>query len=324
MNIDVIAITYGEPSTNSFGEQWRYSNRILSKLTRLVAPIPAIAVPFIGAWRGYTRTKLWTAEKFSSPLQSISRRQVECIQNALHERNDGHAWRVHLAYEFQDPSLFAVLDRIRQQNSERVVLLPMYLATSDFTSGISLRDYETYQTKNRHPFPNARLVTIRAYHLEVGRLLADFIRRQIRIGGIDSNLCLKTGLLLGCHGTLVKPPPGIADTGYCDTKQVYDDVEKELKEEFKAVAIGWLNHRLGGEWTSPTLEASVQTMLQEGIEQFVYFPFGFWADNAETQLEGRSVFHKLGVRDYHHLPCINDDADFIQFLTQRIVIESLK
>ena len=319
MNVDVILITYGEPSHTSFFEQWRYSNRILYKLTRLVAPIPKIAVPFIGAWRGYGRMKGWKEENYSSPIEKITERQADHVRNALAALNDGNNWRVHVAYEFRDPSLETILQLVESCSCDRLILVPMYLAISDFTSGISQRDFKRYQEKRGAPLPDAQVVTFRKTHREIGAVMANFVRTQVRELGFTPERCSEAGLLLGCHGTVMTPPPGIADAGYCDTKQAYDNIEEELKSEFKSVAVGWLNHRLGGEWTTPTLETSAKTMLEKGIEEFVYFPFGFLSDNAETQLEGRVILRDLGVESYHHLPCVNDDPDFMQFLVERIV-----
>ncbi len=322
MIIDVVLITYGEPPRASFLEQWRYSNRILMKLTRRVAPIPKFAVPLLGAWRGYNRRKTWRAENYASPLEEITQRQTAVLQKMLHERRDGHIWRVHVAYEFRDPSLETVLQSLVNQKSERLILLPMYLPISDFTSGISQRDFQQFQQRNGCPLPEAKTVTFRKYHLEISRIQAEFVRRQIRSIGWTTERCRQAGLLLGCHGTVMTPPPGIADAGYCDTKQAYDNLERELHSEFQSVAIGWLNHRLGGEWTSPTLETSARVMLEGGIREFVYFPFGFLADNAETQLEGRVALRNVGIESYHHLPCVNDDAAFLNFVAGCIVKEA--
>ncbi|MBN2325855.1 MAG: ferrochelatase [Candidatus Omnitrophica bacterium] len=324
MKIDVVLITYGEPETNSFLEQWSYSNRILFKLTRLVAPIPKAAVPLIGAWRGYGRRKTWREEGYASPLESITRRQAEFVQDALNARNDGNVWRVHVAFEFRHPSLTEVLKQIQNQSCDQLILAPMYLPISDFTTGISQRDYRQFQEKNNHPLPEARTVAFRACHREISHVMADYVRRELEKLGVTVEQRREYGLLLGCHGTVMTPPPGISDAGYCDTKQAYDNMEEELKPEFKSVAVGWLNHRLGGEWTSPTLQASVQTMLDQGIEHLIYFPFGFLADNAETQLEGRTILRDLGVEEYHHLPCMNDDPAFMHFLVERIVQESAR
>ncbi len=318
MKIDVVLITYGEPETTSFFQQWNYSNRILYKLTRLVAPIPKPVVPFLGAWRGYGRKKTWLAEQYASPLESITQRQGLAIQKRLENRGDGHTWRVHIAYEFRDPSLHDLLNRIKDTNCDELILVPMYLAISDFTTGISQSDFRIFQEKYHRPFPESQTVTFRACHKEIAHVMAETIRKRIRELGLTPHWCQNAGLLLGCHGTVMTPPPGIADAGYCDTKQAYDNLEEELRGEFKAVGIGWLNHRLGGEWTTPTLESSAKSMIEQGIRDFVYFPFGFLADNAETQLEGRIVLRNLGIQTYHHLPCLNDDPEFMRFLAEKI------
>lgn len=319
MKIDVIVITYGEPPTPSFLEQWNYSNQILRRLTRLVAPIPKCIIPLFGAYRGYTRTKNWLNENFGSPLEEITRRQAESLHTELRNALPDRDWRIHIAYEFRDPMLEVVLTNIQRTGTDEIILAPMYVPISDFTNKISERDYERFQARTNHSLPDPKTVTFRQCHNDLANVMADFIRRKIRELGLTDEERSRHALLLGCHGTVMTPPKGISDAGYCDTKQLYDDLESLLRPEFQSVAIGWLNHRLGGEWTTPTLEQSVKSLLENGIQQFVYFPFGFLADNAETVLEGRTVLRDLGVTEYHHLPCMNVDPSFIRFLAQQVV-----
>ncbi|MFB3786595.1 MAG: ferrochelatase [bacterium] len=322
MTIDVILLTYGEPEKSAFREQWRYSNRILNKLTRLVAPIPKFVVPLLGAYRGYTRMRLWRERNYGSPLETITQRQTQGLREVLTENAYGQEWRLSVAFEFRDPSLEDILASLRTQNPEKIVLVPLYLPISDFTTGISRRDYHRFQEKHGRPLPEPGLVTFRACHRELAAVSADYLREQVARRGLSGAQKKETGLLLGCHGTVMIPPPGIQDAGYCDTKQMYDDLEELLAPEFQAVGIGWLNHRLGGEWTRPTLEESAKAMLELGVRQFVYYPFGFLADNAETQLEGRTVLNNLGMTEYHHIPCLNDDPIFLRFLARKIAEEA--
>lgn len=322
MTIDVILLTYGEPETSAFREQWRYSNRILNKLTRLVAPIPKFAVPWLGAYRGLTRMRLWREKNYRSPLEPLTHRQAQRLREELAGYADGREWRVRVAYEFRDPCLKNVLKDLLVEKPEHIVLVPLYLPISDFTTEISRRDYHRFQEKHGRPLPEPGMVTFRVCHRELAAVSAVYLREQVAQRGIDEAGKKETGLLLGCHGTVMTPPPGIQDAGYCDTKQMYDDLEELLAPEFKAVGIGWLNHRLGGEWTRPTLEESAKAMLEQGIRQFVYYPFGFLADNAETQLEGQTVLNDLGITEYHHIPCMNDDPQFIRFLAGKIVEEA--
>ena len=322
MHVDVIILTYGEPQKNSFWEHWIYSNRILEKLTRRVVPIPRFAVPFFGAYRAMMRTRLWRKHGYGSPLELITEDQRAGIEKYLKELEPSVKWRVRVVYDFRDPPLVPLLDHLTRWQCERLVFMPMYLPVSDFTHEISWRDYMLFQSNTTIPLPLARLVILRPYLHELAEILAQYITTQVNRRLVHQ----KSGdfaLVLGCHGTLVHPPEGIKDTGYRDTFKTYQLLETLLRPQFKAMGIGWLNHRLGGEWTRPTLEETVKTMQGRGIRQFIYYPFGFLADNAETQLEGRTVFTACGVKETHHLPCINENPEFLQFLAKLIIHKSL-
>jgi protoporphyrin/coproporphyrin ferrochelatase len=326
MKIDIVLLSYGEPVHAAFLEQWRYSNRILNKLTRLVAPIPKLLIPLIGAWRGRVRVENYKANGYSSPLESITEQQANLLRKALSKSETDHNWNVHAAYEFRDPSLSHVLDGIRNDfcdklsdSCDQLLMIPMYAAQSDFTTGISQRDFHQYHIVNKHSFPDSRFLIFRNYLDQLADLMIRFIRRKITEYGISSEECGECGLLLGCHGTVINPPDGITDTGYSDTKQLYDLLENALQAEFKTVSIGWMNHRKGGEWTTPTFQSAADYIRNQGIKRLIYFPFGFLADNAETQLESKKILHDIGIDDYIHLPCLNDDAEFIDFLAQRVI-----
>ena len=135
MRRHVVLITYGEPPTPSFNEQLRYSWRILLGLTRLVAPIPAPLLPLIAVSRGRSRHQLWTAEQYGSPLEAITAAQSRGLGDTLRRHQPGDAWQVHVAYEFRDPLLTTVLDRLPPD--EPVDIVPMYAADSAFTHEIS-------------------------------------------------------------------------------------------------------------------------------------------------------------------------------------------
>lgn len=315
MKVDIVMLTYGEPTENRFAEQYEYSRRILLKLTRKVAPIPKFAVPFLAVWRGYTRVNGWRKAGYTSPLEPITERQAEALRGELRVQAPEIDWRVHVAYEFRSPTQHEVLDRLRGE-VERLILLPMYATTGDFTNGFSLADFDEYQRKNGDPHPKAQSICFRPFLDELCDILANYVRDECARLYLDEAEKKEAGLLLGCHGTVMKPPKGINNTGYGDTFAIYKRLERRLIDEFKTVRIGWLNHTLGGEWTSPNAEQSVQAMLEEGIERFIYYPFGFLADNAESQLEGRQVMADHGVENYIHLECVNTYPPFIAMLAR--------
>ena len=56
-----------------------------------------------------------------------------------------------------------------------------------------------------------------------------------------------------------------------------------------------------------------------GFRKAVYFPFGFLADNAETELEGRVALRKQPRLEALHLPCLNDSPRLIGALGDALV-----
>src|SRR5262245_39571589 len=99
----VVLVTYGEPPTPPFVDQLVYSWRILLGLTRTVAPIPAPLVPLIAWSRGRGRHRLWTRQRYASPLEPITARQAAGLGDTLTSLDPGADWRVHVAYEFRRP-----------------------------------------------------------------------------------------------------------------------------------------------------------------------------------------------------------------------------
>jgi protoheme ferro-lyase len=114
-------------------------------------------------------------------------------------------------------------------------------------------------------------------------------------------------LVLAAHGTLVAPSKPI-DTGLAATQAICDAIRDELKSEFGLVVNGWLNHTRGGKWTEPAMADALRQVSAAGFTRAVYFPYGFLADNAETQLEGRISLRDRPEIEAWHLPCLNADA----------------
>ena len=81
---------------------------------------------------------------------------------------------------------------------------------------------------------------------------------------------------------------------------------------------GWLNHTRGGRWTEPPIEAALARVQAAGFSRVVYFPYGFLADNAESELEGRIALSTVADLEARHLPCLNDSPGLMAILAQQI------
>jgi protoheme ferro-lyase len=297
----VVLLTYGEPPTPRLLDHLTYSWRILLGLTRTVAPIPGWLLPVIAVSRAAGRHRLWRRERYGSPLEAVTRAQAAHLAAALAAFAPPAVWRVHVAYEFRDPLLADVLTRLPAD--EPVDVLPMYVADSAFTHGLSRLTVAEWlrRAAPRRPAPVRVLGALDAEtlgELEARHVAAQLAGRQIETGP-------EWALVLAAHGTLLDPPVGI-ETGRGGTEAVCAALARRLAPRFGRVVNGWLNHARGGRWTEPTVAEALRQVAEAGFRKVVYFPFGFSADNAESQLEGRVWLRAQPGLQAVHLPCLND------------------
>jgi protoheme ferro-lyase len=307
----VVLLTYGEPPTPAFGAQLQYSWRILLGLTRLVAPIPALLLPLIAFSRGRQRNQLWTAERYGSPLERITNDQGRGLAAALKLDDPATDWQVHVAYEFRDPLLLDVLESLPPDES--VDLLPMYVADSAFTHEISRVTLKDWRRGARRTEPVRVLPPLDEETF--ADLSARYVARHLDQQGIGGS---DWALVLAAHGTLLEPPRPM-ETGRLFTERVREAISRRLAGRFGGVFGGWLNHTRGGRWTEPPIEEALQGVATAGFKKLVYYPYGFSADNAESELEGRMFMRAHEWQSTVHLPCLNADREFLAQLAHQVV-----
>jgi protoheme ferro-lyase len=305
----VVLVTYGEPPTAAFVEQLVYSWRILLGLTRTVAPIPAPLVPIIAWSRGRGRHRLWTEQQYSSPLEPITARQATRLHERLQALDPAVTWRVHVAYEFRRPLLDDVLAATPADDD--VWIAPMYAADSAFTHALSRGTVARLRGSG-----TSRPVTVLGA-LD-GERLADLSAAHVLAHtDADGWTGADVALVLAAHGTLVTPPRPI-DTGLAATQALCAAITTRLAPSFGLVVNGWLNHTRGGKWTDPPIETALAEIAAAGYRRLVYFPYGFLADNAESELEGRVALAAQPAIAARHLPCLNDARPLVEAIAEQI------
>ncbi len=291
----VILVTYGEPVTPAFIDQLVYSWRILLGLTRTVADIPAPLIPLIALSRGRGRKALWTRENYTSPLEPITQAQAARLRSTLGAESD-EQWTVHVAYEFRVPLVASVVGKI--PDNEPVFVAPMYAADSAFTHELSRQAVASVNGARKVPVVVLPPIDV--------RVLAEMSARHVMDSiSADSVRSTDAALVLAAHGTLMNPAKPI-ETGRAATEALCRGIEQRLASSFGMVAYGWLNHTRGGQWTEPPIEETLKRVSAAGFKDVVYYPYGFLADNAESQLEGRLAAAAHPEMRVRFVPCFND------------------
>ena len=304
----VVVVTYGEPTSPSFIEQLVYSWRILLGLTRSVADIPAPLIPLIALSRARGRNTMWREHAYSSPLEPITVAQAAQLRDALARRSSGE-WKIHVAYEFRDPLLPALIGQLPP--AEPVAVVPMYAADSAFTHALTRSSIGHLNA--RRPAPITVLDPIDVDTLI--RISVDHVMEQIAANGITPSA---SALVLAAHGTLLAPEKPI-ETGREATEQLCAGIQERLSKCFGMIANGWLNHSRGGKWTEPPIEETLKRVHDAGYRDVVYYPYGFLADNAESQLEGQLAAAGQPDLKVRFVPCLNGSAELAEAIASQIV-----
>lgn len=324
MSTAIVLVTYGEPTTPGFFAQWMYSLRILRQLTRKIARIPAPLLPVIATARALGRRALWSRHGFGSPLEPATEETVRALARALEGRAGG-PYHVCLAYEFRRPLITDTLAELeRRPEVDRVVIVPMYMGTGDFTCGLTQSALAVALA--RRGWDPARVSMCRltdpAPWLDrVAEVSASYVVRACAARGLalpDPSWAL----CLAAHGSVQTPAPGV-DNGVAAFGELVWRIAARLGGDggvFGRVRNGWLNHTRGGRWTEPSVARLLPRLRAAGFQKLVYYSWGFTTSNAESALEGQLVLDAMDdpFDEVVYLPCLDDDPEFVALLADRI------
>lgn len=92
----------------------------------------------------------------------------------------------------------------------------------------------------------------------------------------------------------------------------------QLASTFGMVTNGWLNHTRGGRWTEPPIEETLNRVSDAKFSRVVYYPYGFLADNAESQLESQLAAEGRPDLQVRFLPCLNESAELAKAIADQV------
>lgn len=257
--------------------------------------------------------KIWT--EAGSPLLLISQQQQQALQETLSKTLPASARvRVELAMRYGSPSISAALNRLRSAGMRRLLVLPLYPQYSATTTA-SIFDAIAEEFRDWRWIPECRFIN--QYHDHPGYIsaLANSVRRfQAEHGKTDK-------LLMSFHGI----PQEYVDKGdpyYCECLKS----GRLLAEALKLGDDQWeisFQSRLGPkQWLQPYTSETLERLGQSGTKSVQVICPGFSVDCLETleeiAIENRDVFLAAGGENYQYIPCLNDDDDHIQMMSNLI------
>jgi len=322
----VIVTTYGEVEKVTIRNLWPSSRKILKVITRQIAKIPAPLIYIIADYRSTKHYIEWKLNRYSSLLLAINRAQKNTLAACIAASGSPLLSEVDInvfdACYFVPPYLDDMLQQLLH-DYDGIIIVPMFPVESAFSCGVAcqmvidLYGDSAFRQVNvlSKLWKDDRLHRMYTEHLF--RELTPSLRLQKRG---------KIGLVLVIHGTLVKDragnPPTLF-TGLEETIAFFEVMKQKIMADpqniFSDVRQGCINHSRGGEWTSDTIEKALLDYKREGYEGVVMFPYGFFADNSETEYDARKMLEQAGFPLSQYIRCINDTLPLGRWLADQVL-----
>ncbi|QTD46250.1 ferrochelatase [Ottowia testudinis] len=259
--------------------------------------------------------QIWTPE--GSPLLVWSRKQEVMLRGYLGER--GHDVSVRLAMRYGNPSIASQLDELKQRGCTRILVVPLYPQYSGTTTA-SVIDAVTDWARTVRHVPELRFVN--RFHDDPGyiRALTRVVHQHWQAHGRPDQL------VMSFHGvperTLTR-----GDPYHCECLKT----ARLLAERLALKADEWtvaFQSRFGkAKWVEPATQTVLAQLGRAGTGRVDVVCPGFVADCLETleeiAIEGQADFKAAGGREFHYIPCLNDNPAWLAALAE-IVQEHLQ
>ena len=333
MNKGILLVNLGSPDSTKTKDVRKYLDEFL--MDKRVIDIPY--------WKRYllikgiilnTRPKksanaykkIWWKE--GSPLVVISQRFTKKVAEKLHIP-------VSLGMRYGSMTIKNGIQDLHDQGAEEILLVPLY-------PHFAMSSYETVVEKakeiNRDSFPNIKMDVLPVFYNNVDyiKAMSDNLKRHL--DGFDYD-----HILFSYHGiperhilksdttkSHCKIDENCCNTGSkahrtCYRHQCFETTKAMvnllgLKEG--TYSNSFQSRLLKDPWLKPYTDFELVKFPEQGIKKLVVITPAFVADCLETleeiAMEGKKEFLEAGGESYKHIPCMNDNDDWVDVMVKWI------
>jgi ferrochelatase len=331
----VLLVNLGSPDSTAVPAVRRYlreflgDERVIDLRPRLAARImvDGLITPFRAPKSAHAYREIWTDE--GSPLIVTTERVRDKLSAAL-----GSVAPVYVAMRYGSPSIASVVARIAADGIDEVLLFPQYphYAMSSWETVVAKVHAEAARCAPQlridgilpfyqDPDYIEALYTVTAPYLEQphDHLLFSYHgipERHLRKADSSRSHCMTVpDCCTTCsplHATCYRAQVFGTTRAFVARAGIPDD---KFSVSFQS--------RLAGEpWLSPFTDHEFERLPREGKKRLLVICPAFVADCLETLEEirgrGREAFTAAGGETFTQIPCLNDQAPYIDFLANRV------
>jgi ferrochelatase len=313
----VLLIQLGTPEKPEAGPVRRYLREFLSD--KRVVEIPsAIWQPILNGAILPTRPRK-SAEKYASvwtkqgsPLKVNTQLQAKLLQGYCGDR--GLDLTVDYAMRYGEPSVKSVLQKLREANVTRLMVIPLYPQYAGATTATAF-DALARELMTWRNIPELRF--IRGFHKLDAYIdaLAEKVQKSFSDNGRPDKL------LMSFHGV---PEKSLLDGDpyHCECHVTARLLAEKLKLPDDQWEISFQSRFGKAKWIGPATDAVLTKLGKAKTGRVDVVCPGFVSDCLETleeiNIEGRETYLEAGGDKFNYIDCLNDSPKFVLALAQLI------
>ena len=332
----VLLIQLGTPDSPKTSDVRRYLSEFLNDPRVIDLPylarkllVNGIIVPFRAPKSAKIYQELWEMSGGVSPLITHTENVTQLLQKKMDEQ-----FTVEFAMRYQNPSMDMVLEKIRKVNYDKIIIIPLFPQYASASSGSAIEkamniirkwwvipeikivsqfwDSEGYINsiveRSKAFDPKSYDHVLFSYH--------GIPERHIKKSDPTKNHCKLDGSC--CERNSVAHHTCYRHQCFETTKGIVENLE--LKDG--TFSNSFQSRLLKDPWLKPYTDFELEKFPEEGKKKVAVVTPAFVSDCLETleeiAMEGKEDFLKAGGTDFKHIPCMNDNDDWVEVMASWI------
>lgn len=324
----VLLIQLGTPDSPKVRDVRRYLTEFLNDPRVIDLPwlgrkllVNGIIVPFRAPKSAKIYKELWDLSNNESPLLTYTESTTKLLQERFNDKNV----TVHMAMRYQKPSMDSELEKMRRENYEKIIILPLFPQYASASGGSAIEKAMNIIRK-WWVIPDVEIIS-QFYDHEA---YIDAIVEKAKAFNIEDY----DKVMFSYHGLPDRHVDKVYDTGLCEDQPCETEINQENKFCYKAECYATtrllaeklnikeytvaFQSRLNKKWLTPFSDEVIDAWAKEGAKRILVFSPAFVADCLETLIEigveYQEDFEKLGGEKVQLVPSTNDHPRFIDCL----------
>ncbi len=250
-----------------------------------------------------------------SPINEITARQARTLEAYLNTNSnpaEGLTFKTYVAMRYWHPTSEEAWQKMRDDNINKVILLPLFPQYSKTTTGSSLHYWWTLrQTGEIGALPTISITEYAAHPLYIKAINA---RIDEALLDFNPEKRGRVVLLFSAHGTPVSEMKKRRDPYCCLIHSTVDRVMK-ARPDNRAFRVSFQSKVGPAEWLTPSTPDALKDLAASGQTSVIVVPVAFVSDHVETvfelDIEVRDEAQAHGIEDFVVSGGLNDHPYFI-------------